>query len=530
MLPYILVIILIFVVAILIRNEIQKSKETDNGQNESDILKINEFASVSSDNTEINTDNKVPLEKINIINDTVLKSEKIKCDDNRDESDKTENESNTGVCHNQNEEDAQLFIVEEKTSEYEREIYTSEKINYNNKVTKSDLKEKFSQMKKIKIKKPSLDYFDQNYNKKYSEYLSELFYKQAYFMKDVTDNYNDCSKCYYYSPGYDDLNYRQLRTYLTWRTKVRQGVIVKTDQSYVYVYINELANKISDLDDKALLMHFIDFATQYSQLDPYFNYDFKIWIKDFYIMNDIPCSFEEIDSLLPKHLKNNIERFEKPNRDKYAQSVNLLNKISSYKFLESNFFKTEYGYLLIDGINYSFKIIEEYLKGMGIDFFNMIYSYNYNEYLWNPFGRLHFYRKPKKLHKETEFVSGEKFIYDNGVGSRWCYYYDFNIFRGAVGYSIKLIENELRKLLGYKYKLRPNPVSVINDAAYYMQEEKSKNQIKVLEIFTTEKFSQLVVNAVDEFFDTTNIELKIMSDKSHKKSSNINVKNNFIPV
>ena len=48
--------------------------------------------------------------------------------------------------------------------------------------------------------------------------------------------------CYY--PNYQQMTYRQLRTYFTWRTKVRQGNIANTSLSYAFVYIYELINQI----------------------------------------------------------------------------------------------------------------------------------------------------------------------------------------------------------------------------------------------------------------------------------------------
>lgn len=53
----------------------------------------------------------------------------------------------------------------------------------------------------------------------------QLFYQQAKLLEDFTDDFSEqasFSSCY---PCYRDMNDRQLRTYFTWRTKVRQGVV-----------------------------------------------------------------------------------------------------------------------------------------------------------------------------------------------------------------------------------------------------------------------------------------------------------------
>jgi hypothetical protein len=75
-----------------------------------------------------------------------------------------------------------------------------------------------------------------------------LFYKQALFMSDFTDDYLKFAPFNSYYPNYQMMNFEQFRTYFTWRTKVRQCEVRQTDLSYVFLYIYELLNNVGIAD------------------------------------------------------------------------------------------------------------------------------------------------------------------------------------------------------------------------------------------------------------------------------------------
>lgn len=80
------------------------------------------------------------------------------------------------------------------------------------------------------------------------EYLgysnSKKFYVMGKFMEDFQDDYDRPKSYFCYFPTYSQMDVKQLRTYFTWRTKVRKGVFVETSLSYVYLYMYELINLI----------------------------------------------------------------------------------------------------------------------------------------------------------------------------------------------------------------------------------------------------------------------------------------------
>ena len=98
------------------------------------------------------------------------------------------------------------------------------------------IREKFYEMRKLALERP------------FARSDSELFYKQARFMEDFTDDYDGDAKFNMYYPYYQHMGYDYLRTYFTWRTKVRQGEIKSISLSYIFLYIYELLSGIGVSD------------------------------------------------------------------------------------------------------------------------------------------------------------------------------------------------------------------------------------------------------------------------------------------
>lgn len=95
------------------------------------------------------------------------------------------------------------------------------------------------------------------------------FCRQGQMLVDLQDEYQPIVEFKRYYPDYHSMNLAQLRTYLTWRTRLRAGDFSVNSTSYAYVYIYELLNNIG-VDDPAsgyrLLKHFKEhYAPSYHQ-------------------------------------------------------------------------------------------------------------------------------------------------------------------------------------------------------------------------------------------------------------------------
>ena len=122
---------------------------------------------------------------------------------------------------------------------------------------------------------------------------ARVFYKQGVFMQDFIDEFEEAEEFSSYFPNYQMMSYKQLRTYFTWRTKVRQGVVEKTALSYAYLYVYELLTNIGVEGPLEGLEQLVWFWQEYRELDASLDNHVPAWIKDYHIYYDLPHSFAE---------------------------------------------------------------------------------------------------------------------------------------------------------------------------------------------------------------------------------------------
>lgn len=373
----------------------------------------------------------------------------------------------------------------------------------------------------------------------YSRYSSEdismarqaqLFYKQALFMENVEDNYKGKDNSYsYWHSTFDCMDLKEKRIYFTWRTHIRKGEYIKAKLKYIFAYLSELINNIPyEENTEKRFEYFLEFVTNldlyiddedhdYYYYYRYYDYYYEIteWMISFYLLNDVSCSKYEFNQKLPEKCRfEENEYYYIPDSQKYSDSKELLNRHSDYKFLSSIFYESEYGYLLLDAIDYVFQAIEKYLKKFRINWFDAIYnSIEYRKIEWHPYHNLTYYPGARISDKEVELVNGDKYVIKNGKGYK-LYKYKSTSYSGAIAYTIKIIENELRKALGFRSKLQPNPSSVTS--IYNNDYRLKKKYEKRLDRFCTEDYRKMVEEKTIEFFDSTGIERMIMS-KAYKR-------------
>ena len=357
-----------------------------------------------------------------------------------------------------------------------------------------------------------------DYNDYHSAQQALLFYKKALFMADAEDDfkYKDNTYCNYYcNSTFEYMDLREKREYFSWRTRIRKGEHIKAKPQYVLVYLSELINNIPQKNNsKERFDYFLDFVVNidsYMINGEYYNYLIKEWLISFYVLNDVPYSKYEFNSMLPERYRCTENEFCNISPSmKYSESKELLNRYSNYKFLNSIFYESEYGYLLPEAIDYVFKTVEEYLKKFSINWFDAVFnSIKYEKTNWYPYQNLTFYVGEQIPDKEVELVNGEKYIIKDGKGYRLFYGYNPNPYSGAIAYTVKIIENVLRKALCFRAKLRPSSNIVTEN--YYYSPSLIKKYGKRLIRFCSEEYKKLVEESTVEFFDSTGIDRMIMS-------------------
>lgn len=101
-----------------------------------------------------------------------------------------------------------------------------------------------------------------------------------------------------YMPQYSDLNEMQYKRYLWWRECVRKGEYLKTDTSYIYLYIYEIIALDDVISPENSLRMIIDLWGAYRNNHPELDKHLGDWIVDYALIHDMPIPFERLEKVL----------------------------------------------------------------------------------------------------------------------------------------------------------------------------------------------------------------------------------------
>lgn len=134
------------------------------------------------------------------------------------------------------------------------------------------------------------------YKEKYDFYDS--FRKAAILYHDCPGTKCDFAQFYSYMPQYSQLNKAQKNYYFYWRSEMRQGRYIKTDYSYLYLYVYEIIN----LPDVIIPQEGIKLLTglwrEYRKALPRIDMYFSMWVRDYCLVHELPCPIGEIKDFI----------------------------------------------------------------------------------------------------------------------------------------------------------------------------------------------------------------------------------------
>lgn len=285
----------------------------------------------------------------------------------------------------------------------------------------------------------------------------DVFIKEGKYMETFTDNYNGYMAFQEYYPTYNSMNDNQLRTYFTWRTKIRNGVLTQTSLSYVFVYIYELINNIGVINSNEGIEKLIWLLKNYQKIENKIKEYLVEWIKDYYICNKFTISFEEI-----------VEQYElddyyptvaiSANSNKY--SFDTLHNIAKYKIEDSKFFTEENKVYIARCFDKVIHNLTPLLALYGIDFDELVSGTSGTLTWWRPFSGA-VYRATKGEDKKVIIANNEIYILKDGQWNACKPQQYSNVAALVFGYIIKKIEADLRVLTKYRHKLSPNIGSLL---------------------------------------------------------------------
>lgn len=118
---------------------------------------------------------------------------------------------------------------------------------------------------------------------------AELFYRQGKLIEDLEDDYPHQGSFKSYFPTYNAMSDRQLRSYVTWRSAVRRGVIEEAPLSFAYVYLYELINGIGISSPEDGFQKLETFWQAYREFAPEIDRFASVWLQDYVVYHGLPA-------------------------------------------------------------------------------------------------------------------------------------------------------------------------------------------------------------------------------------------------
>lgn len=292
---------------------------------------------------------------------------------------------------------------------------------------------------------------------------AEIFYIQARFMENFTDDFEYHGQFMRSFPTYREMSNLQLRGYFSWRAAVRKGKIEKTCISFVYVYLYELLNLIGAESPEDAFFKLKNFADTYAEYDKRVQSTVAKWLIDF-------AAYYNLDPRLLKDsefLKNDgaLLRLMNYVENTPEEALSAVECFSSYKISGAAFYKR----------------FPERTAAAVYETFGILHQYYANSKSGNMYEKLFGKRiyEPHFIFDQAVFYEKEPHpdcVYEiNGIyryicrDNRWSIerFYPQKDKAGKVGSILKGIDSALRLKFGFKTPIKP-PV-LAEDAAHIIK-------------------------------------------------------------
>lgn len=345
---------------------------------------------------------------------------------------------------------------------------------------KDEIREKFNQMRDIARSNRSF-YLSSSkfYDSKVQREKAKIFYEQGMFMKDFEDDYDKIVTYSSYFPFYQMMGYEQLRTYFTWRTKVRKGIVNETSLSYAFLYIYELLNNIGVDDPEDGLDKLMFFWKEFRVHDQTISKYVLKWLKDYHIYYNLPQSFKVFI------MQNNLGAHY-PQIEKSGDDFDLLCSISKYDIRKSVFYTEDNAELIKNCFYYTTGKLKQVFEEIGVDYDGAIFQPVKNMTVWTPFKDALFYPWLRQQDRRVVLSESEFYVCNQNT---WKFNKVITTESGRkfLGYVMKQMEVVLRKVTKYKYTITAS-ISAVNPVT-----------VSIL-MAVGISLEELITNAVKEFY------------------------------
>ena len=312
---------------------------------------------------------------------------------------------------------------------------------------KNPLRKLFQRMKDIARNHRSTYDYSRFFDRRIQNDNAIIFYQQGIFMQDFADDYSGNSLLSQYFPNYQMMSYEQLRTYFTWRTQVRKGVVPNTSLSFVFLYIYELLENIGVTDSQDGINKLIFVWQQFREYDTTIDRYVLRWIKDYYVYYDLPISWAEFLAV------NKLSEYYPHVRA--DDTFDLFCSLARYDIRKSVFYNDATRQMINDCFLFVIKRIRQEFESAGIHFDNALFRPTKKLIVWRPFRDALFYSHLKQRDRYVILAKNEIYICRKNA---WTSSVNLTTEKGRqfIGYVMKQMESSLRKINKFKFKLSAN--------------------------------------------------------------------------
>lgn len=276
----------------------------------------------------------------------------------------------------------------------------------------------------------------------------KAFVQQAKQLEDYVEREAEFVPFKRYYPQYDSMMESQRKWYFYWRNEVRYERYLRSDLSYIFLYVYELINGIGWQDPQdgyyMLMEIWTAYRSDFPKLDDYMG----DWIADFVLVHQLDIPFAELAERVPHGIFGSKDLYELELLHRFQQesldfTLEMLAALSDYNVMRSKFY-----------LGGGRTVLESYVpKVLAV----------MDRYLLAKHGqRLIDYLHPGEVEKR-ERVLFRGALYDSSLHGKRVKIGVVPLsshppLRAMVTQLIRLTENTLRKLHGFKGKLRVEAV------------------------------------------------------------------------
>jgi len=282
---------------------------------------------------------------------------------------------------------------------------------------------------------------------------ANVFYKQAKYMENYSDNYQGRTNLSMYYPCYQYMGYEQLRTYFSWRTKARRGDIMQTSPAYVFLHMYELLSGIGAASPQDGLDRLLAIWRSYRKFIPALDGYIYAWFKDYHIFNDLPGNFLDfvrVNNFQKHYPEIFLFDYEADNLFK------IWNGVSTYDATKSKYYQAGNEGLFINCFSYTLKNVNALCEKMNVGI-ETIFSLGTNaRFHWYPFQKALYFNRPGLPDRTVKMPGGEVYYRRGGRWTVNTVEYDSER-KELAGYFIKKMEACLRRVVNYRHTLKVSP-------------------------------------------------------------------------